>query len=275
MKAGQIKTSRLTNVVVIPVYKPKPAETEIRSLRQALTVLGTHDIRLIGPEGLDLSAYEAVYKPFGRPVEAETFDPSYFSSVAGYNKLMLSRCFYQRFASWDYLLIYQLDAWVFKDELDAWCAKGYDYIGAPWMKLNGRLDEKNSGNGGFSLRKIATFIELFDHEGPIWGYKGLVCRYRYRGPLRRRQCIFRGLLGWKNKLSDFAEKGEENEDLFFAALKHKKGKPFRIPPTCEAMYFSFEESPAMLYERTGHTLPFGCHAWEKWEYETFWKQFID
>lgn len=249
-------------------------EAEERSLRQCLTVLGNHPICLIGPEGLDISAYEAIAKACGKTLERECFDPSYFRSVAGYNRLLLSRCFYERFAAWDYILIYQLDAWVFKDELDVWCAKGYDYIGAPWMKLNGQLDEKNSGNGGFSLRKVASFIELFDHEGAIWGYEGLACRYRYRGPIQGRLSILRGLLGWKNRLSDFAEKGDENEDLFFATLKHKKGKPFRIPPTSEAMYFSFEESPSMLYERTGHTLPFGCHAWEKWEYEAFWKKYL-
>lgn len=264
----------MKNKVLIPVYKKELKEAEERSLRQCLTVLGKHPICLIGPEGLDLSVYETIAKACGKPLETELFDPSYFSSVAGYNRLMLSRCFYERFAEWDYMLIYQLDAWVFKDELDAWCAKGYDYIGAPWMKLNGQLDEKNSGNGGFSLRKIAAFIELFDHKGKLWGYKGLVCRHRYRGPLRRRLYILLGLFGWRNRLSNVVRKGKENEDLFFATLKHKKGKPFRIPPVSEAMYFSFEESPAMLYERTGHTLPFGCHAWEKWEYETFWKQFI-
>lgn len=264
----------MKNIVVIPVYKKELKETETRSLRQVLKILATHDICLAGPAGLDLSVYEAIFQTFDRPLRMETFDPSYFSSIAGYNKLMLSRSFYQRFAAWDYLLIYQLDAWVFKDELDAWCAKGYDYIGAPWMKLNGRLDEENSGNGGFSLRKIATFIELFNHKGPIWGYKGLVCRHRYRGPLRRRLYILLGLCGWRNKLSYYTKKKSGNEDLFFAALKHKKGKPFRIPTTREAMYFSFEESPALLYEQTGHTLPFGCHAWEKWDYETFWKRFI-
>lgn len=264
----------MKNRVLIPVYKKEMKEAEERSLRQCLTVLGNHSICLIGPEGLDISAYEAIAKACGKTLERECFDPSYFSSVAGYNRLLLSRSFYERFAAWDYILIYQLDAWVFKDELDAWCAKGYDYIGAPWMKLNGQLDEKNSGNGGFSLRKVASFIELFDHEGAIWGYEGLACRYRYRGPIQGRLSILRGLLGWKNRLSDFAEKGDENEDLFFATLKHKKGKPFRIPPTSEAMYFSFEESPSMLYERTGHRLPFGCHAWEKWEYEVFWRKFL-
>ena len=31
------------------------------------------------------------------------------------------------------MLIYQLDAYVFKDELLNWANKGYDYIGAPWL----------------------------------------------------------------------------------------------------------------------------------------------
>lgn len=264
----------MKNIVIVPVYKPELKEAELASLSQCLSILGSHEIRLTGPEGLDLSVYRTVFERFGKELVYEAFEPDYFSSVVGYNKLMLSKCFYKRFACWEYMLIYQLDAWVFRDELDAWCAKGYDYIGAPWLKLDRKVDEQNCGNGGFSLRRIASFIALFDHKGAIWGYKGLACRHRYRGPRHKVQLILKGLLGYKNRLEDFIEKGDENEDLFFAALKHKKKRPFRIPLTREAMFFSFEEAPAMLYERTGHTLPFGCHAWEKWEYETFWKRFI-
>lgn len=31
------------------------------------------------------------------------------------------------------MLVYQLDAYAFKDELFFWASLGYDYIGAPWM----------------------------------------------------------------------------------------------------------------------------------------------
>lgn len=264
----------MKNVVVIPVYKEQPTENELHSLCQCLRILGTHDIRLIAPEGLNIKVYRYTFQTFQLPLVVETFEVSYFVNVSGYNKLMMSKCFYTRFSDWEYMLIYQLDAWVFRDELDAWCEKGYDYIGAPWMKLNGQLDEVNCGNGGFSLRRIPTFIELFNHTGRLWGYKGLACRYRYRGPIRRRLSILKGLLGWKNHLEDFIEKGDKNEDLFFAALKHKRKKSFCIPSSYEGMFFSFEESPSMLYELTNKILPFGCHAWHKWEYESFWKQFI-
>lgn len=264
----------MKNVVVIPIYKEQPTENELCSLRQCLRILGSHDIRLIAPEGLDLQVYRYTFETFQLPLVVEMFQPTYFANISGYNKLMLSKCFYTRFVDWEYMLIYQLDAWVFRDELDAWCEKGYDYIGAPWMKLNGKLDEMNCGNGGFSLRRISAFIELFEHTGKLWGYRGLACWYRYRGPIRRRLSIIKGLLGYKNHLDDFVEKGEVNEDLFFATLKHKKKRCFRIPLSKEAMFFSFEEAPFMLYELTSYELPFGCHAWKKWEYETFWRNFI-
>lgn len=265
----------MKNVVVIPVYKVQPTENELCSLRQCLRILGSHDIRLIAPEGLDLQVYRYTFETFQLPLVVEMFQPTYFANISGYNKLMLSKDFYTHFADWEYMLIYQLDAWVFRDELDAWCEKGYDYIGAPWMKLNGQLDEVNCGNGGFSLRRIPAFIELFDHTGKLWGYRGLACWYRYRGPIRRRLLILIGLLlGYRNRLSDFIDKGDENEDLFWAALKYKRGKSFRMPLSKEAMLFAFEESPSMLFERTNHSLPFGCHAWKKYEYKSFWERFL-
>lgn len=263
----------MKNVVVIPVYKEQPTENELLSLRQCLRILGSHDIRLIAPEGLNLEVYRYTFETFQQTMVVEMFQPSYFASINGYNKLMLSKCFYTRFSDWEYMLIYQLDAWVFRDELDAWCEKGYDYIGAPWMKLNGKLDEKNAGNGGFSLRKISSFISLFSHKGRLLTFEGLCCLHRYRGPLHKLENVFSGVLGKNNHLEDFLE-SQINEDLLYVTMKHKKGKKFKIPDSLEAMYFSFEESPSMLFERTGHKLPFGCHAWEKWEYEQFWKKYI-
>lgn len=41
----------------------------------------------------------------------------------------------------------------------------------------------------------------------------------------------------------------------------------------EALEFAFERFPSEMYKITGK-LPFGCHAWEKYEYESFWKKFI-
>ena len=141
------------------------------------------------------------------------------------------------------------------------------------MKLNHKLDEKNAGNGGFSLRKISSFISLFSHRGKLLTFKGLCCLYRYRGPLHKPVCVLSGMLGKNNHLEDYLD-GQINEDLLYVTLKHKKGEKFKIPNSWEAMFFSFEESPSLLFDKTGHKLPFGCHAWRKWEYEQFWKKYI-
>lgn len=262
------------NIVIIPVYKDRLDPMEFTSLSQCLKILGKYSICLIGPKSLDLTIYKQLFSSYGCPLCIEYFDSEYFSSVTGYNKLLLSKSFYERFAKWKYMLIYQLDAYVFKDELDYWCSKGYDYIGAPWLKLNGSLDYKNSGNGGFSLRKIDTFISLFSHKGKLLTLRGLNCYYRYRGPIHKIRYIWEGLFEKNNSLVKFTEIDPVNEDLFYAALKYKRGQRFAIPSSSEAMFFSFEERPDLLFEKTNHTLPFGCHAWYKNEYNDFWKQYI-
>lgn len=48
----------------------------------------------------------------------------------------------------------------------------------------------------------------------------------------------------------------------------------KIPNCEEAINFSFECSPKYLYELTGDRLPFGCHAWQKHDYDVFWKNFM-
>ena len=52
------------------------------------------------------------------------------------------------------------------DELDFFSSLGFDYIGAPWMVggFDGRPEEKlwKTGNGGFSLRNVSSFISIID-----------------------------------------------------------------------------------------------------------------
>lgn len=125
-------------VIVIPVYKPILSADEEHSLRQCISVLGNYQVTLVCPDGLNVSEYSKVA---GRELRCETFQPSFFENIDGYNRLMMSRMFYERFSGYDYMLIYQLDAWVFSDELTEWCLKGYDYVGAPWFELNHTHEE--------------------------------------------------------------------------------------------------------------------------------------
>lgn len=80
---------------------------------------------------------------------------------------MSMKAVYKAFAKYEYMLIAQLDAVCFRDDLDEWCGKDYDYVGAPWCHLckhvcrtdQYRSEEKLVGNGGLSLRKIQTFLD--------------------------------------------------------------------------------------------------------------------
>src|SRR5690606_20423643 len=112
------------------------------------------------------------------------FDNAFFSSIDGYNQLMLTPDFYKTFLDFEFILICQTDAYVFKNDLDFWLDKGFDYIGAPWLdsknkffnhqwrfafnqvkKIFGSKEKRYThinkvGNGGFSLRNTNKFFEI-------------------------------------------------------------------------------------------------------------------
>ena len=151
-------------VVVVPVYKAVPKKSELASFKQVLTVLRNYDITVFTYQGLNLSVYEKTSCDIKKNFSVEFFDKHYFESVSGYNSLCYKTDFYHRFSSYDYMLIYQLDAWVFRDELQYWCDKGYDYIGAPlfWSYSENNYTTKISsvGNGGFTLRRVSYCINI-------------------------------------------------------------------------------------------------------------------
>lgn len=163
--------------VVVPIYKAEINADEAKSLESICRVLAARDIIVVKPRGLDLSALLAPY-PGIRQIE---FDPSFFQGIRGYNRLMTSAAFYDTFAAYQYILIAQLDTYIFRDDLDTWCARGFDYVGAPWLRRTvnrfppmlwiKRIEDalrrrkglysktalyNRVGNGGLSLRKTAS-----------------------------------------------------------------------------------------------------------------------
>ena len=113
--------------VVIPLYKDTLSASEEQSIIQGLDILDKHKKVFITADNYTLPDLLRNYSQL-------TFDKNYFRDITGYNRLMLSREFYQKFSNYGFILIYQPDAWVFRDELLDWCNKNYDYIGAPWVK---------------------------------------------------------------------------------------------------------------------------------------------
>lgn len=110
--------------VVIPIYLPSLSNSERISLEQCLKLLSSYSIVVIKPESLDL---DDIINFFGL-THIEAFPDKHFVSLRAYNKLVLSEEFYRSFQHYTYMLIYQLDAYVFKDELLNWANKGLSLI---------------------------------------------------------------------------------------------------------------------------------------------------
>lgn len=270
-------------VVVIPLYLHTLSQIEQHSLEQCLRVLAAYSIVLVKPRSLDVSALCRTYPQ----LHAEDFADEYFVSLRSYNRLVLSTEFYRRFSRYAYLLIYQLDAYVFADELLEWCRKGYDYIGAPWLpskpkyqnrwgecylrscfrfwlkvdpmklKKNGAEYYHNTvgnrkyykyqvGNGGFSLRKVDTFIRLTT-----------ACSTQIAACLADHQPFY-----------------PEDLLLLIELEQWHVGCRLKKPDYKEALQFAFEENPEWAYQLNGNRLPFGCHAWCRAPYFSFWKSIV-
>ena len=231
--------------VVIPTYKEKLSEYERVSLKQCTKILGQYDIYLIGAS--KFNHFESYREVCNVDLRIEKFNDTFFNNIQGYNQLMMSEELYQRFSRYKFILIYQLDCYVFRDELNYWCDKDYDYIGAPWIDANVyawlyirkypilfRYYHKimfrgktlsSVGNGGLSLRKVSTML-LFSKL------------------LKKTIVNFRG-----------------NEDSFFCHFVKTLFPFFKIPKASEALKFSFDVYPDKCFELNGNQIPFGCHAW--------------
>ncbi len=250
--------------VIVPIYTETLKGRELLSFRHNVEVLSRYPMAIVAPEGLNVEAIER--EAPNCEVIRVTRDWLGSNGIAGYNHMMLSKEFYNLFSDCTYILICQPDAWIFKDELEQWCDKGYDYVGAPWPKRKlynlpiikqylwlqhelfsrpNRLQHQDYfnkvGNGGLSLRRIESFVEACDV--------------------------------YRNVIKDFkANRGMKwNEDWFWSLIP----KDFHYPTFDEALDFSFDVHPAICYKLNNGRLPMGCHGWFKRRNLPFWKPIIE
>jgi len=255
----------------VPVYKASISLAESASLLQLFTVLGSHPISLFTHTKLDLSVYQKLL--IGKAYQIIYFDEFFFKDTASYSKLLCSKIFYKEFKKFKFLLIYQLDAWVFKDELNYWCSQNYDYIGAPWFSKNEQDDLvfEAVGNGGFSLRNVKSHLRVLNSfsftEKP--GYVYYLLKKTYS--IKKSISILIEFLFYKN--THYLFNGfQENEDRFWSMIAFRNFKWFKTPSKELALKFSIEVYPSYFID-TESDLPFGCHAWEKYD-RVFWNKFI-
>lgn len=248
------------------------SEAESFSFFTTLATLGSHDIFVIGPRRLR-DYFLKLRGETDQAFEVRVFGDKCFSGVVGYNRLLKSRAFYETFANYKYILIVQTDALVLADQLSAWCDRGYSYIGAPlflgYETPMEPLTFTEGGNGGFSLRKVRDFIRVLSYPRYIPDTLSSLTR----GPPGIRRLLRWIKHRWLQAYSFQPLQPQLNEDLFWSTLVPKRCKFFTVPAPQEAVPFAFEVAPDFLYKLNGHRLPFGCHAWEKYNPQ-FWRKVL-
>lgn len=235
--------------ILVPIYKSTLDESEQFAIDMLARNAPNRNKVFVAPRGLNISYYQERYPDF----QFELFEDAFFSSIKTYNHLLLSNKFYERFNSYDYILIHQTDAILLKDDLDYWMERGFDYIGAPWPSgvevrmLLGKFSVGDGlnlkayvGNGGFSLRSVKGSIAVLQEFDDIRTH-------------------------WINSTS--------SEDLFFAYMGMVSDK-FTIPNQMLASRFSLESEPEKYFMMNGNIKPTGCHAGWK-VYKEFWEKIIN
>ena len=271
---------KLVNIV-IPVYKSTPDKYELVSLMQSIKILSSYDFSVVCPENLDTEYYENLFITNNINYSVQRFDDKYFKDLNGYSSLMLNIHFYERYKDYKYILIYQLDAYVFRDELKYWCNLEYDYIGSPWPEgfpfLSGdNLVFSNVGNGGLSLRRAQAFIDCLNYQFPLKPAKRIWKEFDEFSPFQktlRLPIIIAKILGYKNTIKYYIKHTPHFEDIFWCIFLEETKISLKIPTVEIASKFSVEMGARQLYHENKNKLPFGCHAWFKHDWD-FWKVFI-
>lgn len=256
-----------TCAVVVPVYRPLTDPAEMLSLEQTLETLAEYPVYLVGPASLQ-TYFEGLRVSLSGRLQNVIFAEQYFESIQGYNDLLLSKKFYLAFDRFEYLLIVQTDALVLSNALEFWCSKQYSYIGAPWFDgyttPTFPLTLNSVGNGGFSLRRVPDFLKVLSRPRI---FKNVLMQ-SWPGSIVSN--VYRYLKDYHSLVYGDAHLNiDVNEDLFWGLFVPAQCSFFRVPQATEALAFAFEAHPDFLYQLNQQTLPFGCHAWQRYQPE-FW-----
>jgi hypothetical protein len=267
------KIKKLVAVVVPLSNRNEITNDEKISLAHLVHHLGHYDKYFLVPNGLKFSA---------NGFTNVRFDDQFFGSVDANRKLMFSKTFYKRFDRYKYILIYHLDALVFSDQLKSWCEKGYDYVGPPWVKHQeapyaGLNIEDKVGNGGFSLRNVDSFLKVIKSkiyyiDPKVYWRVAYADKNLFVKTLNYPKKYLKYLTVFNGSRFEMA-RFKTNEDQFWAGRAIHYYPEFNLPTVQTALQFGFECLPRHCFELNGRRLPFGCHAWPRYDRE-FWEPYL-
>jgi hypothetical protein len=145
------------------------------------------------------------------------------------------------------------------------------------------VKEARVGNGGFALMKIDSVLTVLYNRyriEPASFWSDMLTRNRVKlGWLFRvlralqpmcpnSRLIQRPLEDWE--ITEDPGIHGRNNDFFWSFDAVRFFPEFRVAPVGDGLEFAFEAAPRMCYEINERRLPFGCHAWAKFD-RSFWE----
>ena len=265
--------SKYDVVIVIPIYKDTKhlSKDELFSLTRTLKIFNKRHIVFACPESLYININ--AINSYHHNIKLKNFPDYYFRSIRHYNKLLYSPRFYSEFSQYEYILICQLDVVVLRDDLDFWLRAGYDFVGAPifegYLKPTDKI-KKTGSNGGFSLRKVHSFIKV--NEKTRYRYSSLSAllhsesRTLYKVLRVIRDGIIFNYKWWL--LGPLL-----NEDIYWSIVVPYMNKWFVCCDPLSSIDFAFDNNPSKLLSINSNKLPMAIHGWRK--YDVRFAQYIE
>ncbi len=270
------KQDKLVAVVVPMHNRSELTPDEQISFQHLRHYLGSYDKYLVVPASLKIELPDC---------SVRRFRDEYFGSAIANTRLLLSEHFYTTFQEYRYILIYHLDALVFSDQLTTWCGRDFDYIGPPWIQCSDSpwVQQARVGNGGLSLRKIESFLKVF--RSPVrwkdpeeWWADWAQDQPIHSRALNLPRRFLKRFLAFNNARLEMSQwhlrpDGTRNEDHFWSDRARHYVPDFKVASVEEGLEFAFEVAPRMCFDLNHRRLPFGCHAWPRYD-RTFWEPYL-
>ena len=276
-RAAEVRAPSKRVAIMVPLPSPQLREDEEVSMSHLRKHLDHYEKFLLVPQGMEVQM---------EGFRAVELDRRHFGSAANHNRMLYRTDFWEKFADYEYVLMYHLDALVFSDQLQDWCDQGLDYIGAPFLICSDApwVRVERCGNGGFALYRVPSVLKVLWNrylddpwkyfEDHFWRF--IEFQRKCLRPVRaampswmkgRATASLRGQL----KKMDHVEVNERGNDLFWSDKAKHYLPEFKVGSLEQGLAFAFEMEPRRCLERTGGRMPFGCHAWGRYD-RAFWNE---
>lgn len=281
-------------VVCIPIHTSKLSNYEMISIKSHLSKLKLHDVFVLLPRSKKTEIISVLEKnniPMSSYRIHEVKDYC-LRNADNFQLLMLTRNFYLFYKNYSHILIAQIDAYTFSDELIKWCKTGFHFIGAPCFEFEKYWTKKIFfyGVGGFSLRNINKILEVLERNPVIFKFNDFR-KYSMKFNLKGKFILFLKYIITKILKQDRIRRDVQNnsfilrfkeffifiaEDKSYAYYLPKYHKSFKIGELNDSISFCIDSNVKEQLKKIPFSLPFGAHAWFTYpENLKGWKNIID